>query len=71
MELLGGACGPVTLLAAGVLSPQHSVLAAFGLTRETGATAAVGLACRRCDLDGCRFRRARFRRTDLHPPGAP
>jgi hypothetical protein len=48
--------GPVTLLASGGLSPQHSVLAIFGVTRVARAGTAV-IACRACDLDPCSFRR--------------
>jgi len=60
VEVLGEGCGPVTLLAAGALKPQHSVLAAFGITRRAVATASPVAACRRCDLDPCVFRRIPF-----------
>ena len=60
IDVLGDACGPVTLLASGALRPQHSVLAAFGITPRAVATASPVAACRRCDLDPCVFRRIPF-----------
>jgi hypothetical protein len=51
--------GPVSLLPSGALHPQHSVLAAFGVTRRSLATTPDDL-CRSCDLDPCAFRRAPF-----------
>jgi hypothetical protein len=60
VEVLGEGCGPVMLLASGALTPQHSVLAAFGITRRTVAAASPVAACRRCDLDPCVFRRIPF-----------
>jgi hypothetical protein len=50
-------CGPVTLLDSGALRPQHSVLAAFGVTQRLREMPMAAAACRRCDLDPCGFRR--------------
>jgi len=53
--------GPITMLESGGLEPGHSLLAVLALTRRAGAaTAADG--CRTCDLGGCAFRRAPYRR---------
>jgi len=49
-------CGPVTVLASGALHPQHSLLAALGVTRRA-VVATRESSCRRCDLDPCGFRR--------------
>jgi hypothetical protein len=56
------ACGPVTLLDSGALSPQHSVLAAFGVTRHARVAASVAVTCRSCDREPCDFRRVPFQR---------
>lgn len=58
--------GPVTLLSSGALRPQHSVLAALGVTREPrgGRTA---IPCRSCDLDPCSFRRVPYRQDEIRP----
>ncbi len=48
--------GPVTLLESGALSPQHSVLAVFGVARSALAVTPEA-CCRACDLDQCSFRR--------------
>jgi hypothetical protein len=58
--------GPLSLLPSGALDPQHSVLAAFGVTRHAFATTPEAL-CRSCDLDPCAFRRAPFATATLHP----
>jgi hypothetical protein len=60
--LTGGAAttlGPLELLSSGALRPQHSVLAALGVTRRAASSSAADL-CRSCDLDPCAFRRAPF-----------
>ncbi len=56
-----GESGPIRLLESGGLTPQHSMLAAAGVTRQT-QTAAPPDACRACDLQRCAFRRAACRR---------
>ncbi len=53
------ALGPVSMLESGMLFPQNSLLAAFGVTRQRVAPTPAD-ACRRCDLDPCRYRRAPF-----------
>lgn len=50
------ALGPVTLLESGALSPQHSVLAMFGVS-GLASTVTPEACCRACDLDPCSFRR--------------
>lgn len=64
---VGVSLGPVTLLPSGALQPQHSVLAALGVSRRPvpGRTA---IPCRSCDLDPCSFRRVPYRQ-DEPPPG--
>jgi len=64
-----GSCGPVSLLASGALRPQHSVLAAFGVSHGVHAAVAADSSCRGCDLDPCGYRRARFRSNALHSLG--
>jgi hypothetical protein len=54
--------GPVTMLESGGLTPAHSLLAVLALTRLPAASTPAD-ACRDCDLPGCAFRRAPFRRT--------
>lgn len=54
-------CGPVKVLASGALSPQHSVLAVFGVTREIQPAVSVAETCRSCDLEPCDYRRVPFR----------
>ncbi len=49
--------GPVELLPSGALHPQHSILAAMGVTHMTFDTTPKDI-CRSCDLAGCNFRRA-------------
>lgn len=66
LDLLGD-CGPVTMLPSGALRPQHSVLAAFGVTRQTRVAATDAASCRSCELDPCGFRRVPFKRPALHP----
>ncbi len=51
--------GPIRLLSSGALDPQHSLLAALGVTKRTFAVTPEGF-CRSCDLDPCAFRRAPF-----------
>jgi hypothetical protein len=66
------ACGPVTLLASGALSPQHSVLAAFGVTYHAGAAVSVAAAtCRSCKREPCDFRRVPFQRPALDSQVTP
>ena len=59
--LAGGAStlGPMRILETGALDPQHSVLAAMGVTRKNVASSPEHL-CRSCDLARCAFRRAPF-----------
>jgi hypothetical protein len=58
--------GPLRLLPSGALDPQHSVLAAFGVTRHAFVTTPEDL-CRSCDLEPCAFRRAPFSAMALRP----
>jgi hypothetical protein len=67
MGLLGGSCGPVTLLASGALRPQHSVLAAFGATHQACTAAIAASPCRGCDLDSCGVRRVPCKRHAPRP----
>lgn len=55
----GVTLGPLTLLETGALRPQHSLLAALGVTRRA-IVATPESSCRCCDLARCRFRRARY-----------
>jgi hypothetical protein len=55
----GAILGPMELLSSGALRPQHSVLAAIGVTRRKVVVVPQDL-CRACDLDPCAFRRAPF-----------
>ena len=64
-------CGPVTLLESGALSPQHSVLAVFGVTRRSTVETTDAPACRSCDLEPCEFRRAPFKCHSHRPRVAP
>jgi hypothetical protein len=59
--------GPLTLLESGALRPQHSLLAALGVSRRA-IVATPESSCRSCDLAGCRYRRARYLR-DSRAPG--
>lgn len=51
-----GTLGPVELLDTGSLRPQHSVLAALGVTRRAIVATPEG-ACRTCGRPRCRYRR--------------
>jgi hypothetical protein len=66
----GRSCGPVTLLESGMLRPQHSLLAAFGVTRRERVPA-VGESCRACDLDPCDYRRVPYVQEILRPSVTP
>ncbi len=57
----GERTGPVRLLESGGLEPGPSLLAVLALSRRSGRATAAD-ACRTCDLGGCAFRRAPFRR---------
>lgn len=57
----GPTLGPLTLLETGALRPQHSLLAALGVTRRA-IVATPESSCRSCDLAHCRYRRARYAR---------
>lgn len=62
MSLLAGdsaTLGPLQLLPSGALHPQHSVLAAMGVTHRNFANTPDQL-CRGCDLHPCGFRRAPY-----------
>lgn len=62
MSLLAGestTLGPLQLLPSGALHPQHSVLAAMGVTHRNFANTPDQL-CRACDLSPCNFRRAPY-----------
>lgn len=58
--------GPLELLPSGALHPQHSLLAAIGVTRRSFAATPEDL-CRSCDLAPCAFRRAPCTMDDLRP----
>lgn len=58
--------GPVRILESGALHPQHSVLAAMGVTRRHVSTSPEQL-CRSCDLSPCAFRRAPFAGDPIRP----
>ena len=62
----GTALGPMALLPSGALRPQHSLLAALGVTRRSFAATPEDL-CRSCDLDPCAFRRAPCATDNLRP----
>ena len=62
----GTMLGPVQLLPSGALHPQHSLLAALGVTHRTFANTPEAL-CRSCDLDPCAFRRAPYTTSTLRP----
>lgn len=53
--------GPIRLLESGGLEPGPSLLAVLALSRRPGSATAVD-GCRTCDLGGCAFRRAPYRR---------
>jgi hypothetical protein len=57
----GPALGPVMLLETGALRPQHSLLAALGVTRRAIVSTPES-SCRSCDLAHCRYRRAGYAR---------
>lgn len=69
MALLTGSeqttLGPLEILESGGLRPQHSVLAAMGITRKHFAISPESL-CRACDLSPCKFRRAPYAGQPLH-----
>jgi hypothetical protein len=56
--------GPLTLLETGALRPQHSLLAALGVTRRA-IVSTPDSSCRSCDLAHCRYRRARYARDSV------
>jgi hypothetical protein len=56
--------GPLTLLDSGALRPQHSLLAALGVTRRAIVSTPES-SCRSCDLAHCRYRRARYARDSI------
>lgn len=53
--------GPIRLLESGALHPQHSLLAALGVTRRAIVVTPES-SCRSCDLRHCRYRRAAYAR---------
>lgn len=68
-SLLAGAAGtlgPIRILETGALDPQHSVLAALGVTHRSYASSPEQL-CRSCDLSPCAFRRAPFAGDAIRP----
>ena len=52
--------GPLKLLPSGALDPQHSIIAALGVTHRKFSATPRDI-CRTCDLDPCAFRRAPFK----------
>ncbi len=54
--------GPIELLPSGALHPQHSILAALGVTHRKFSATPRDI-CRSCDLDPCAFRRAPFNKS--------
>jgi len=68
MSLLTGGdqtLGPLQLLPSGALFPQHSVLAAMGVTHLNLGVTPESL-CRSCDWNPCAFRRAPYSGEALH-----
>lgn len=57
--------GPLEMLSSGALHPQHSVLAAMGVTGKNFTLTPESL-CRACDMKPCRFRRAPYSGEALH-----
>lgn len=55
----GGFPGELSALDSGMLTPKKSLLAVFGVTRETAKAAKVGslVPCEGCSLPGCSYRR--------------
>lgn len=51
--------GPLQLLPSGALHPQHSIMAALGVTRRKFAATPRDI-CLGCDLNPCAFRRAPY-----------
>ena len=66
--MAGGAptLGPIRILETGALDPQHSVLAAMGVTHHNYVSSPEHL-CRSCDLVPCAFRRAPFAGDAIRP----
>ncbi len=66
LELIAGAAalpGPLEALESGMLRPQKSLLAVFGLTSHTERVRPLTelVPCESCTLPGCGFRRAPYR----------
>ena len=61
----GTRLGPLQMLPSGALHPQHSVLAAMGMTHRNIGVTPESL-CRACDWNPCRFRRAPYSGEALH-----
>lgn len=55
----GTELGPLRIMESGALHPQHSVVAAMGVTHRNFSSTADQL-CRSCDLTPCAFRRAPY-----------
>jgi len=60
--------GPIRLLETGALEPQHSILAALGVSRQNFAATPKDL-CRCCNLNPCSFRRAPYEDKPLETSG--
>ena len=61
----GTTLGPIQMLSSGALYPQHSVLAAMGVTQRNFGVTPESL-CRSCDMNPCKFRRAPYSGSPLH-----
>jgi hypothetical protein len=61
----GTTLGPLAMLSSGGLHPQHSVLAAIGVTHRNFGVTPESL-CRSCDMNPCKFRRAPYSGQALH-----
>lgn len=62
-----GLPGPMEVLDSGMLRPKKSLLAVFGLTRQTDRVRPLAelVPCESCSLPACRYRRAPYRRPRL------
>lgn len=61
----GTTVGPLHMLSSGGLHPQHSVLAAMGVTHRNFGVTPESL-CRSCDMNPCKFRRAPYSGSPLY-----
>jgi hypothetical protein len=59
--------GPVEVLDSGMLRPKKSLLAVFGVTRETDRVRKLAdlIPCERCSLPNCQYRRRSYARSKM------